>query len=47
MVINTLEKSGYIEEIEKEISILYSLGVESNEIEYLILLKKTREAGLD
>jgi len=35
-----------IKELEKEISILHSLGVEDYEIKYLISLKRKRELAL-
>ncbi len=35
-----------IKELEKEISILYSLGVEEYEIKYLMSIKKKKEASL-
>lgn len=35
-----------IKELEKEISILHSLGVEDYEIKYLVSLKRKRELAL-
>ena len=40
------EEKESINEIEKEISILSSLGVEDYEIKYLLYLKRKRETGL-
>ena len=43
---NSLKEDKSLEALREEISILYELGVDGEEIKYLVYLKTKKDAGL-